>query len=128
MKNIQQTYEINAPLADVWKALVDKKIIKKWSGDKAVMDDQVGTAFELWGGSIYGKNIEVVLEKKLKQEWFGGDWDKPSIVTFTLKKKGKGTVVELKHTHLPPAEVNNFDDGWKKYYMGPLKELLEQNA
>lgn len=110
----------------MWQAFVDPVVIQKWSGDKAVMDAQVGTAFELWGGSIYGKNIEVVPEKKLVQEWFGGDWDKPSIVTFTLKKRGNGRVVELTHTDIPTDEVSNVDDGWKEYYMGTLKKLLEK--
>lgn len=45
---IQQTYEIKAPIGDVWEVLTDPSIIQKWSGDIAVMSDVVGATFTLF--------------------------------------------------------------------------------
>jgi activator of HSP90 ATPase len=122
---IKQTYEIKAPIKEVWRALTDEEIIQEWGGSPVKMDDKVGTEFEFWGGDIWGKNLEVESGKKLVQEWFGGDWKEPSKVTFVLSEKDGVTTVELTHENLPDEEVDNFDDGWKEYYMGPIKELLE---
>jgi len=126
MKTIKQSYSINASVENVWQALVDPKIIDKWGGSPAQMNDKVGTKFTLWGGDIYGKNIKVSQNKELVQEWFGGKWEKPSKVTFTLKEKGGKTEVNLLHEDVPDEEANDIDDGWKTYYLGPLKELLEK--
>ena len=126
MKSLSQTYTISASLSDVWDALVNPKTIDAWGGGPhATMNDQMGTQFKLWDGDIYGKNIEVVHQKLLRQEWFSGDWDEPSIVTFTLTHKDKQTIVHLDHTHIPDTEFTGIRDGWKEYYLIPIKELLE---
>src|SRR3972149_5421089 len=120
MKIIKQNYTIKAPVARVWQAFVDPKIIDSWGGGPAKMDDQVGTKFSLWGEDIYGTNTEVIPEKKLVQDWYGGDWDKPSIVTFTFTDRGDETEIDLVHTDLPDGEEDNFADGWKSYYVGAI--------
>jgi activator of HSP90 ATPase len=124
-KALKQEYEIKAPLAEVWKALVLPEYIEGWGGGPAKMDDKVGTEFSLWGGDIWGKNKEVVKEKKLVQDWFGGDWKEPSIATFELEEKDGETIVKLTHENLPEDDEDDFDAGWKDYYMGPMKEYLE---
>jgi activator of HSP90 ATPase len=91
------------------------------------MDAETGFQFQLWGGDIYGKNIEVVPEKKLVQEWFGGDWPEPSIVTFTLKQQDNKTILELEQIDVPAPEVDDIDQGWDDYYLGPIKEMLENS-
>ncbi|OGE44120.1 hypothetical protein A3B45_04190 [Candidatus Daviesbacteria bacterium RIFCSPLOWO2_01_FULL_39_12] len=125
MKSIQQKYIINAPLAKVWQALVDPSLIEDWGGGPAKMGDQAGFEFELWGGDIYGKNIEVVPQSKLVQEWTAGEWNQPSKVTLTLSGKGNKTTVELLHEDVPDGETLEFEDGWKTNYLGPLKEYAE---
>ena len=63
--------------------------------------------------------------EKLKQEWWGGRWDEPSITTFTLKKRGKKTQLDLLHERIPNTEFKDVDKGWDEYYLGPIKEYLE---
>lgn len=126
MKILKQTYLIDAPIILVWHALVDPMMIEKWGGGPAKMDEKVGTKFSLWGGDIHGTNIKVVKEKKLVQDWFGGKWDKPSKVTFNLSSKGDETQIDLVQTDVPDEEFDDIDDGWKQYYLGPLKSLLEK--
>ena len=125
MKTIKQTYKINAPAEKVWQALVDPEEIDFWGAGPATMDEQVGTEFSLWGGDIHGKNIEVDPKRKLVQEWFGGDWDEASVATFSLKENGNKTEVDLLQTNVPDDEAKEIADGWKQYYLGPIKEYLE---
>lgn len=107
--------------------MVNPNIIEKWGGGSAKMNDQKEFEFELWGGDIYGKNKEVIKNKKLVQEWFSGKWEKPSIVTFLLTSLDNKTKVELTHTDIPDSEADDIEKGWKDYYMIPLKQLVESS-
>ena len=89
------------------------------------MDDKVGTEFVLWGGDIHGTNTRVVKEKMLVQDWYGGDWPEPSRVKFTIASEERGTKVILVHDGIPDDEVDSIRNGWRDYYLGPMKEFLE---
>lgn len=125
MKTVVQDYQINAPIEKVWEALVNPKDINGWGAGPAKMDDKEGTKFSLWGGDIHGTNIEVEKFKKLVQEWYGGEWEEPSIVTFKLEKDKGGTKLRLLHENVPDNEYDDIDKGWREYYLGPLKEYSE---
>ena len=125
MASIKQTYLISSTPEKVWKALTNPKDIEAWGAGPAEMDDKVGTNFSLWDGDIFGKNIKVEKNKLLVQEWFGGKWLRPSIATFKITKKGNNTQVELKHEGIPEKDYENIKEGWKEYYMEPLKAYLD---
>jgi activator of HSP90 ATPase len=128
MKSFTQTYTINAPLEKVWKALIDPEEIDFWGGGPAVMDEEEGTEFKLWDGDIYGKNLEVKKEARLVQEWSQDNWNEPSRVTFELSEKDGKTQVELTHDNVPDEDFKEIEDGWKRYYLGPLKEYVERTV
>jgi uncharacterized protein YndB with AHSA1/START domain len=123
MKTIKQSYTMKAAPAKVFRALTDPKIIAKWSGGPAKMSAKKGGTFKLWGGDMFGKNLEVVKNKKLVQEWNTATFS--SKVTFTIKPKGTGSVVDLLHEDVPAGSVKNYADGWKQYYLGAIKEMFE---
>jgi activator of HSP90 ATPase len=131
MKTIKQTYHIHGSLEQVWQALINAKEIDRWGGGSAKMDDKKGTEFSLWGGSIWGKNIEVIPHKKLVQEWYSESekkWKKPSIATFTLAQEKDRVRIDFLQTDVPDEEEKSIADGWKEYYLGPLKEYVERSA
>ena len=125
VKSIKQSYKINASVEEVWQALTNPVYIDAWGGGPSRMSDEMGKRFSLWGADIFGKNIEVDRLQKLKQEWYGGKWDEPSIVTFLLEEKGNTTKLTLLHDIIPDYEEKKISDGWKKFYLGPLKKYLE---
>jgi len=127
VKVINQIYKIRAPISKVWEALTSPKMIKAWGGGPVKMSDKAGDKFSFWGGDIFGKNTKVIKNKILVQDWYGGNWERPSNVTFNLNEKDGETIVSLIHTNLPEDEIQNFTDGWKDYYMGPLKKLVESD-
>ena len=126
MKSLKQTYKITAPISKVWRALVDPKIIDQWDGGPAKMNDKEGEDFSLWGGDIFGKNIKVISDKKLVQEWYAGKWNKPSIVTIELKQDNNDCIIELSHINIPDKEFEGINLGWNQYYFGRIKDLLEK--
>jgi len=126
VKTIKQTYLINSSADAVWQALVNPKYINAWGGGPVKMNNKEGAKFELWGGDIHGKNIEVIPLKKLKQEWFGGNWKMSSVVTFTLTQEKDTVKINLLQTDVPDNEAKDIDEGWRQYYLGPLKKYLEK--
>ena len=110
----------------MWDALTNKEAIESWGGGPAEMDNNKGTKFKLWGGDIFGENIEVIPNKKLVQNWYAGKWDKPSVATFDLTFKNGVTTVNLVHENVPEYEAKDIEEGWKDYYMIPLKKFAEK--
>ncbi len=125
MKDYNYTLDISANQEEVFNALTNSFQIELWTGHPATMDDQVGTVFSLWDGDISGCNIQVIKDYKLVQEWFFGETEHASIVTFTLKKVGKNTSVELTHTNIPDEAYEEIIEGWKDYYLDSVKNFLE---
>jgi activator of HSP90 ATPase len=126
-KTIKKVYKIRSSIEDVWKALVDQSVIDRWGGGPSKMTESVDTDFELWNGDIYGRNIKVVHEAQLVQEWFGGDWAKPSIVTFSLKKEDPYIILKLEQINVPFEELEDIDAGWDDFFLGPMKKMLESD-
>ena len=127
MKNYKTYFQIKADAQDVFTALTNPFTIELWSGEKAVMSQEVGTEFSLWDGDITGKNLEVEENEKLVQQWFFGEEDEieASIVTIKLWKKNSQTSVELLHTNIPDDAYDNIVEGWNDAYLGAIKVLLE---
>jgi uncharacterized protein YndB with AHSA1/START domain len=116
---------MNATPEEVFDALVNEDIVQNWSGDEAKMSAEVGAKFSLWGGQMYGINLEVVKNKKLVQEWCYDQWKVPSKVTFLLRVSGAGTLVELVHEDVPEKSVRSITDGWNLYYLGAMQEMFK---
>lgn len=127
MKSLHKTYTIKVPKSRVWVALTDPKYIEAWGAGPAKMSIRKGAKFSLWGGDIYGTNRDVVPDEKIVQEWFGGPWNAPSILTIVLTESKGRTKVTLTQTDIPDEEAANIDDGWSSYYFGPLKKYLESH-
>ncbi len=128
MKSLSQTYEIKAPSNVVWQALVDPQLIDDWGAGPAQMSENL-TKFSLWGGDIYGRNLKIVKNKTLVQEWFGGDWAEPSHVVINLTPHSTGTTLTLEQTNIPDDAYEGIESGWQNYYFSPLKSLVEsQNS
>ena len=125
--DIFKVYEMDAPIASVWAALVEPAVIEAWGGGPAVMAATPGTAFSLWGGDIHGTVVETVPRELLIEEWFEGAWDAPSCARFILEPlASEGTRLSLEHTGVPDAEAPDIDSGWDEYYLGPMKAMLEE--
>src|SRR6188474_3298819 len=120
-----QIYKINAPVAKVWDALTNPATIEKWGGGPAKISPEKNTPFSFWGGDISGFNTEVEPEKLLKQDWKYQHWEKSSRVIFTLHEKNGETTIKLTQTGIPDDEFDDISEGWKDFYLGEIKNLLE---
>lgn len=126
-KPIHQTITINASPHEVYEALIDSQKHAAFTGDKAKISRVVGGSIMAYDNYITGKNIELVPDKKIVQDWRAVDWPEGyySQVTFELYPNKEGTRLDFTHTGLPEGTEEEFTQGWIDNYWEPLKAYLE---
>ncbi len=126
MKDFKKYFIIPAPPEDVYRGLTHPATIHLWSGEAAEMSTEPGSEFSLWEGSIVGKNLEFVEDKKIVQQWYFGDQPQDSIVIIVLHAHPSGTSAELRHTNIPDEAYDDIVEGWTGAYFGSLIEFYEE--
>lgn len=125
MKDYKKYYTIGATPEEIYAALTNPLTLELWTGEPAEMSTVPGTEFNLWGGSITGKNIEFEEDKKVVQQWYFDGQDEPSIVTIKLHDAKGSTSVELRHTNIPDEAYADIVEGWNDVYFGGISEFFE---
>lgn len=125
-QNLKFRIKIKALPEDVYAALTNPFAIELWTGYKAVMDTTPGTLFELFDGDIAGHMISCVENSVIEQEWYFGETEEPSVVTYKLFPNGaSATQLDVMHTNVPDDAVDDMREGWETSFLAPLKEFLE---
>lgn len=126
MKNYKKYLPLPAPPDEVYLALTKAQSIQLWTGAEAEFTEEVGTEFSFWDGDIVGKNLELVPDKKIVQQWYFGDENEPSIVTIKLHEDKKGTSLEFVQTNIPEEDYDDFTEGIEEYFLGGLADFFEE--
>ena len=127
-KIIQQTVTFKASPHDVYEALMDSKKHAAFSGGKASISRMVGGKISAYDNYIAGKNIELVPDKKIVQDWRSVDWPEGyfSRVTFKFTAVPEGTRLDFIHADVPEGTEEEFKQGWIDNYWEPMKRYLEK--
>lgn len=125
MKDYKQYINIHAEPEDVYACLTNPFTIELWSDMPAKMEAKAKTEFEMFEGDITGKILELEPNKKVVQQWYFGNQEEPSIVTFKIHPDKAKVSLELRHTNIPDEAHDEITEGWKKYFLGRIKEFLE---
>lgn len=137
---VKKSIEIIASLMEVWEALTDREIIKKYFfGTEAISDWEEGSSLVFrgeWEGKSYedkGTILEAIPGEMLKYNYwsgFSGLEDKPenySTVTYTLEQEVDGCILNLKQKGFASEEALAHADGGWTMVLQNLKELLESS-
>lgn len=126
MKDFKTYVTIDAEPEDVYACLTNPFTIELWSDMPAKMEAREQMEFEMFDGDISGKIISLEPNKKVVQQWYFGDQEPASMVTFLIHgQKGGKVSLELRHTNIPDDDYEEITQGWKDYYLGRIKEFLE---
>jgi len=125
---IKQTVIFNASPHDVYEALMDSKKHAAFSGGKASISRAVGGKISAYDNYITGKNVELVPDKKIVQDWRAVDWPEGyfSRITFEFTAIPEGTRLDFTHADLPEGTKEEFTQGWIDNYWEPMKVFLEK--
>ena len=128
VKTIKQAIIFKTEPHDVYEVFMDEKKHSEFTGSKAKISRKTGGKFSIYEGSIEGKNIELIRDKKIIQSWRYEDWPKGhySTITLVLRKNDKGTKMEFTQMGVPEDKYKAIKQGWMDYYWSPMKEMLER--
>ncbi|MGB8212860.1 MAG: SRPBCC family protein [Anaerolineales bacterium] len=127
-KIIQQTVTFKASPHALYEALMDSEKHAAFTGGKAEISREAGGGINAYDGYIAGKNVELVPDQKIVQDWRAVDWPEGlfSRVTFVLTAVPEGTRLDFTHSGLPEGTEAEFTQGWIENYWDPLKVYLEK--
>jgi activator of HSP90 ATPase len=127
-KTIRQTATFKAAPHAVYEALMDAKKHAEFTGGEAKISRKVGGKFTIYGGDIEGENLELEPDKKIVQSWRYSDWPDGvnSQATFAMEETGGKTRLSFTQTGVPDEHYEDIKQGWKDYYWGPMKQMLEK--
>lgn len=125
--DIHQEVTIEASPERVYRALTDAKQFAELSGGAAAeIAPEAGGAFSAFGGMIEGRNVELVPNRRIVQEWRVANWEPGvySLVRFELQPEGTGTRLVFDHSGFPEGEREHLASGWHQQYWEPLRRYL----
>jgi len=127
MKDFKYSLTIKGALPEeVFNALTNPFAIELWSGYSAEFKLEQNAEFSLWDGDITGRLLEFELNQWLKQEWFFGENETPSVVEIKLHLQKHDTYITLRHTNIPDEDFDNITEGWTDFYLGAIKKFFEE--
>lgn len=128
-ETVSMSVTINAGRDDVFMALTDSDLIKKWSGEEAIVGRTVGGEFAMFNRWVTGRILDFKPPRLVSFSWLVSEWPEGSSeshVTIVLEEQEKGTVVTLTHRGFPNAEeAESHRTGWMEQVFDPLKKYLE---
>ena len=124
--NFQTSPVAAARAANVYDALLDEKQFAAMSGAPALIDRTEGGTFQLFGGRITGRILELVPNQRIVEAWRKESWPKGvfSIVRFELSQTVNGVTMSFDHWGFPLIDRDTLADNWPKKYWKPLRQWL----
>ena len=125
---ISSTFDTNA--AFLYKFFLDSKLHTEVTESKAIINNKIGGRFTAWDGYIKGEIVSLEKNKKIVQKWRTTEFnknDKDSVLEITIEEidKNKSNLI-LKHSGIPEGTEEEYKNGWKEYYIKPLKEFIKK--
>lgn len=110
---------------ELFNALTQRDMIQIFTGGEAKMPESAakGEEFQLLGGGISGKFLEVVPFTKIVKEWRLKSWPEGhfSKVEINIKQTKEDTKLTLKQSAVPIKEIASTRAGWQRYYFEAMK-------
>jgi uncharacterized protein YndB with AHSA1/START domain len=130
MSYIEKLLWIDAPIQRVWGAITNPDDIAEWMFDETVsVDLRLGGHYALFDQQTTGQFTLIEAPQLVEYTWRQSAWPQDwadSIVRWELQAEGQQTHVRLLHGNFPTeAELHGHDEGWDVYWLGPMKDWLE---
>ncbi|MFK7953901.1 MAG: SRPBCC domain-containing protein [Ekhidna sp.] len=123
MPDFKKYVTLAATPEEVYAALTFEPTVELWTSAPATIKPEVGEEFSMWDESISGKFLELEPGKMIKQEWYFGELEDPSIVTIKLHEDKNSTSMEVRHTNIPEESYEDIVEGWNQMYLLELSEF-----
>ena len=124
---IRQTVFLEASPQEVYEAFLDPLKHSAFTGSPSTSTFELGVEFTAWDGYITAKNVELVKNERIVQEWETSEWPEgypASRLELSLGSRRGGTELTMVHSKVPAEQVEEYRGGWVSSYWDPLKGYL----
>ena len=125
---ISQIFPVSAKrLYDAW---LSSREHTDFTHSKTEIKPKVGTNFTAGNGYIRGHNIVLQPYSRIVQSWRTTDFPENSIdsrLEILFEKVNSGTRLTLIHTQIPNGQITEYEKGWKKHYLKPMKTYFKKS-
>jgi len=120
---------IPASPKQIYDAWLDSELHAKMTeGESALASNKVGADHKAHGPYIWGKNLELIPNKKIVQSWRSlsfKEGEADSHLEVNLNEVSGGTEIHLIHTGLPDRETD-VENGWATHYFEPMTRFFSK--
>ncbi|CAB3992570.1 activator of 90 kDa heat shock ATPase homolog 1-like [Paramuricea clavata] len=110
----------------MYHILTNEERIKAFARSDVKVDAFKGGSFVLFGGTVNGKFLELLPDKKITMLWRFNSWPAAhnSTVTIELNQKDDRTELKFSQTGIPTSDFERTKQGWKQYYWSSIKQTF----
>jgi activator of HSP90 ATPase len=127
-KSIELKETFLATPKELFNAWLDSDKHTAMTGGKANCNAKVNGEFSAWDGYISGKNISLIEDKEIIQEWRTSEFkesDKNSELIIQFQETEKGCQLTLIHNYIPEGQ-SDYEQGWINHYFEPMKTYFKK--
>ena len=120
---------IPATAAQIYDAFLDGALHAAMTGAPATGSAQVGAPFTAWDDYISGKNLSLERPHRIVQAWRSTQFPKgaPDSHLEIVLEPGEGfTTVTFHHSQIPAGQGKNYEGGWDKHYLAPMRAFFSR--
>ena len=128
MERIELVCDLGAPPMKVFDAWLSTEGHSAMTGSPAVFEDAGRGRFTAWEGYIEGEILDVEPGLRILQTWRTTDFkegEEDSLLELLFAPQGPGTKLTLRHSNLPELSSAEYEEGWREYYIKPMKAYFD---
>lgn len=113
----------NTTAEQLYITLLDQDRVSAWTRSSARISAAEGSEFQLFGGSISGRNTKLVANERICQQWRLDSWKEGHFAELDIQlKQGAGeTTMVVKWLGIPIGEEDRVRGNFEDYYVRAIK-------
>ncbi len=130
-ESIRVSAVIPGSVERIYKAWLNSKEHSAFTGSKAVIASVVGGEFTAWDGYIQGNTLVLDPYSRIIQSWRTSEFppgSPDSWLDIRFREVEGGTEITLVHTDIPEGQGQQYEQGWREFYFGPMKAYFESSS
>jgi len=122
--NLTQTFKCTAE--EFFRVLTIPEMVQAFTHGPCKLEPKAGGSFEMFGGNVSGKFVQLVPNKLVEQTWRFKQWPDGhfSTVVFKIEEQEDSTLVKVKQSGIPINDLERTKDGWNHYYWESIKKTF----
>jgi uncharacterized protein YndB with AHSA1/START domain len=130
-ESIQVSGLIPATPKEIYTAWLDSTAHSKFTGSIVTVEPHVGGTHTAWNGTITGKTLELIPNRRIVQSWRSTDFPSEapdSRLEVCLAPRKDGAEITFLHSGIPEGQGHEYEARWLDRYLTPMRQYFKLRA